>query len=1328
MKRIHLDSMSAGVLFVSKYFKRRLVGYVDTFTGKVATGWIKGQASDQPIAVDLYINDLCVAQSVVANLVRSDLKDAGYGNGGYGFEISVPSIRDDREEVTISVHLAGQKRPAITRKFKRVDQVDVDTRQADASADLIESETNITLNSASESQYIHVDVKLPPKDTYICNIDQLSPNEIRGWAINPVRPGHVFIVEILINGVLFNSVNNEQPRNDLKKKGMSEGLGGIRCLLPFDYLNEGKYRVAMRMPDGSVRESTIDIPGPRRSPAYSPFVALERPVSVIVPIYNAFDDVVVCIERLRKYTPESMEILLIDDCSPDPRIARVLEEAEGVNNIRVLRNSQNLGFTRTVNLGIAEAGRNNVIILNSDARVTPGWSEGLRLAASSGPRIATVTAMSDRAGAFSAPSVGNENELPVGVDEVAYARAFRRWGLGLYPVVPTGNGFCMYISRDCIEEIGSLDAEAFPRGYGEENDFCMRARLTGWRNIIDDRTYVFHERSKSFGAAKTDLMAAGRAMIDARYPDYKRAIQIFSTCEKIALARYRARLALQDCIEQGVQRQRVLYVTSTQTGGTPQTNRDLMKALSDSIDCWNLRCDSKVLELSRLVGDQIQLVCQHKLEEAVDPLTHRSAEYDAVLTNWILSFDFDLVHIRHLAWHSLSLPRLVKGIGRKVIFSFHDFYALSPTIKLIDDAGIFLGEQFLPGGSMFRESLWPDGSQPEPTGVWAEMWRERFEKELLICDAFVTTSNSARALILKRMPNLPAHRFVVIPHGRDFASFHHQRDLPRHGKPLRILVPGNINPAKGLDIISSLCELDKENLLEFHVLGNVNKSNIRNGSRIIEHGTYERNDFLKRVKSIQPHIGAIFSIWDETYCHTLTELWAAGLPAVVFDFPTVATRVRETGAGWVVEHNDIPALYERILELAFDREQQKAADAAVTDWQVGQGAGNSTRMMAAEYLGVYRDVLLGRNQVLGRRTAAKIGVVCPANANLTQASASTYIRIWERTRNSIDRDVNYIRMTPESLLANVRSGALDGAIIQRTAIPRTMVPELLSAFAVSGIRYMVDLDDDLLDVPPTKDPQGIYSTYAPTLQQLLTGAELVTVSTISLQRAVDTFNRNVIVVPNSLSGRLWRAPPVSRLSDGIVRALYMGTQTHHDDLMMIMAALEATAASHSNFRLTVIGGTSENIVTSDRAGWLKHIAVPPDQREYDVFVRWLRQEASWCDFAIAPLQDTKFNGGKSSLKILDYAALALPILASDVSVYEDIGKSAPAVHLVGNTIAKWKAALNRQVMVTEKSPRLGETNRMWVLENHFMEATLPDFDQLVLTHLKYASEALQQAS
>lgn len=1160
-----------------------------------------------------------------------------------------------------------------------------------------------------------LDEKLQEHSLYRHKLEQSDAGSIRGWCVNEKKPSEVFGLDVLIDGHFYIKIKNDGRRLDLKKKGMSDGLGGLEFANPAIYLKEGQYSISLRLPDGSLSESIVV----EATESELETINLgdkfpQRGVTIIVPIFNAPDDVDVCIQRLLDYTPSFAQILLIDDCSSDERISQILARYAATESIRILRNDKNLGFTRTVNLGIAEAGQDDVVLLNSDARVTPGWLEGMLLAACSAPCIATVTAMSDRAGAFSAPDMGNDNKLPEGVDEITYARAFRRRSLGLYPRVPTGNGFCMYVSRECINSIGALDAQAFPRGYGEENDFCMRAWRAGWSNVIDDRTYVFHDRSKSFGDTKTELLAAGRTVVDERYPEYKIAIRVFSKCQKIALARNRARLAMQDCVDaRGTSwLPRVLFVTATQTGGTPQTNRDLMEALEGAFDGWVMRCDSKMLELSHMSEDgKTRIVRSRKLQEPVDPLTHNSPDYDKLVCSWLQEFNFDLVHIRHLGWHGLSLPRIAKQLGAKVVFSFHDFYALSSTIKLIDDKGVFLGNHFLEEGSVYRESLWPQDALPIPNGSWVTFWRERFQAALEYCDAFVTTAESARKLILEAMPRLPAERFVVIPHGRDFEKFYRIRQKPKNRELIRILVPGNVNAVKGLEIIRALIEYDEFGKLEFHILGSLIGEVPKTG--VVTWGAYKRHEFAEKAREANPHLGIIFSVWDETYCHTLTELWSVGLPAAVFNFPNVADRVRQSGAGWVLDHHNISELYEEILRLAFDEEEYEKTEKALTDWQEGYGLANSTAQMAAGYLNIYSDVLCEGSRkklVLSPYSRKRIGVVCPASPDLRHAPGSTHIRIWERIRNAIDRKVTYIKMTPAMLLASMRKNMLDAVIIQRTAIPQDMVETVIEKLAQSKIRYSLDLDDDLLDVPRDKDPHGTYVSYAPALRLLIASANVVTVSTPALEENLKTMHSHVVLLPNQLSDRLWRPAPQMRILDNTVRALYMGTTTHDDDFALVLPALDAVAHACPHFRLSLVGVTTKKYLKDDRP-WIEILEAP--DKNYLKFTKWLRSQSARFDFAIAPLCETIFNKRKSDLKLLDYGALGIPVIASNIGVYK--ATNAPGVCLVSNENQSWRDALYKKVTLGSEGRISGDQLRQWVLRERMISKNIVSFDELILS-------------
>jgi GT2 family glycosyltransferase/glycosyltransferase involved in cell wall biosynthesis len=249
-------------------------------------------------------------------------------------------------------------------------------------------------------------------------------------------------------------------------------------------------------------------------------------LSIVIPVYGAIDAVRECVASVLRHTdPATAKVLLIDDCSPGADMGTLLEMFASLPGVTVLRNASNLGYTRTVNLGLRHTGDDDVILLNSDTIVTPQWVEGLRSTAYSQPRVGTVTAMSDNAGAFSFPWPDRTNPKPPEVGHDDYAATLVTALAGLAPVdLPTGSGFCMYLRRALIAQVGLFDEAAFPRGYGEENDLCQRALKAGWRNLLSPHAFVFHLRSASFGVERESLARQGLDVVLARYPDYLRDV------------------------------------------------------------------------------------------------------------------------------------------------------------------------------------------------------------------------------------------------------------------------------------------------------------------------------------------------------------------------------------------------------------------------------------------------------------------------------------------------------------------------------------------------------------------------------------------------------------------------------------------------------------------------------------------------------------------------------------------------------------------------------------------------------------------------------------
>lgn len=264
-------------------------------------------------------------------------------------------------------------------------------------------------------------------------------------------------------------------------------------------------------------------------------------VTIIVPVYQALDDVRRCLHSLERTLPVATRVLLADDASPDPEIQKLLSrtvETSGLN-IHAVRRERNLGFVGNVNQAFAEAAQGDVILFNSDAWGTPDWYEAMLACADSDPRIATITPWSNNAEICSLPNFCRAAPVPDEAEATRIAAAVRDAGAPTYPELPTGVGFCMFIRRAALNSLGNFDEATFGRGYGEENDFCRRAAGHGWRNVLCDNAYVAHRGGASFSAEGHHPGGENLARLNARYPDYNARIADFIRRDPLAPLRQR---------------------------------------------------------------------------------------------------------------------------------------------------------------------------------------------------------------------------------------------------------------------------------------------------------------------------------------------------------------------------------------------------------------------------------------------------------------------------------------------------------------------------------------------------------------------------------------------------------------------------------------------------------------------------------------------------------------------------------------------------------------------------------------------------------------------
>ena len=1021
---------------------------------------------------------------------------------------------------------------------------------------------------------------------------------------------------------------------------------------------------------------------------------LSSPVSVIVPIYNNPEELQRCIDSVLRCTNLPFELILVDDCSLDPAIAALLEKYDAHSVVRILRNRTNQGFVRSANIGM-KATEHDVVLLNSDTEVTTRWLQKLMIAAYSDPEVATVTPFSNAGGAFSVPEIGVNAPLPFPFTVLKIARLTERLSSCAYPQVPTGNGFCMYIKRQALDKIGGFDEENFGRGYGEENDFCMRALKAGWRHVIDDSLFVYHRGASSFGEEKERLLKQNREILDRLHPEYTGLVREFTNSSEINALRSR----IGDRLKNGtsdlhLDKSRVLFILHEGSGGVPLTVTDIVSRVSETNECFLLTSTGSEMFLSVWQDNSKVEMRRWQLQHTWSAKNYRCEAARRVYFQVLNGLGIDLVHIHHLFKHSFDAPLLCRQMGIPVVLSFHDYYFACPSVHLLDQNSVFCGGQCTPGlaqcmipSPMLRDLPMLKQYLPE--------WRREVAQVLDCCDAFVTMAESVRDVYLSAFPQLKEKPFWIIEHGRDFKPVAGVASPPSPGQPVRILTAGNIDHHKGSGFIRELKKLDRENLLEFHFLGTADE-NVRHIG--VHHGVYARDDFARLARKIRPSFAAVFSIWGETYCHTLTEAWSVGLPVLGSQLGAVSERIETYGGGWKIDMSDPAGTLKQIHQIVSDTAKYQAAVKAVERIQF-----QTVEEMADDYRALY-GYLWSKNK---SEEPLRLGCIVPAGNR-----GSTFVRIrlplaHEDVRRRLVAVSLPRRFTATQLNDRIDRLGLATILVQREALDKDRAALLVEVCRGRGIRLVFEIDDNLLEVKQSHADFAFYDSKIEVVRYLAESANQLTVSTRELQEQLLPLNRHTEVVENALDEWLWfspaPAPARSTRSDSII-AGYMGTNTHGADLEMIRAPfLRARDRLLRDYDirlvLQLIGGMSQDQASPP---WYDRLDVPKGLSYYPRFVRWMLQTIEW-DFGLAPLVMNPFNAAKSALKFLEYAALGLPGIFSAVGEYREvINHRQNGLLATSNSPQEWEELIVELASSESLRRKLAATARQQTVDHHLI--------------------------
>lgn len=497
-------------------------------------------------------------------------------------------------------------------------------------------------------------------------------------------------------------------------------------------------------------------------------------VDIIIPVYNGYDDLQLCIPSVLKHTDLTKHrVILINDCSPDGRIAPYLDGL-AQEHILVLHNEKNMGFSANVNKGMAQSTDRDVLLLNSDTIVTAGWLEKIAACAYREESIGTVTPLSNSATLCSVPVMCQDNPVPENVTVDEYAGLIEACSLKRYPTITVAVGFCMYIKRALIDAIGVFDAKTFGRGYGEENDFCNRAQQAGYHHVMCDDTFVYHKGTASFDTEdKKKLLEEHEAILNERYPSQMEQNHLY--CMENPDQEIRDNINMYTKLHNG--RQNILYLLHldfqegafNNIGGTQIHVKELTMALRDEYNVFVAARDGEYLRLT-IYTEQEEISLKFEIGEAPQFPVFHDENLRRIYEQILLAFDIDMVHIQHSQDLTLDLYFAAEHFGIPVIATIHDFYYACPTIILLDQNNRFcqpqdellLGEQCR---QRCKECL-RQKKDIAPQVDYLKIWRRENKKALSLCRKLIFPSASARDIMLSYFPDLK-EKCMVIGHGED---------------------------------------------------------------------------------------------------------------------------------------------------------------------------------------------------------------------------------------------------------------------------------------------------------------------------------------------------------------------------------------------------------------------------------------------------------------------------------------------------------------------------------------------------------------------------------
>lgn len=1058
---------------------------------------------------------------------------------------------------------------------------------------------------------------------------------------------------------------------------------------------------------------------PRLAAVADPEPERTAPLDIAITIYNNAAALSQCLDSLRPTLTDDDTVWLIDDASDEPAIGQVMRDFAAVHaHTRRIRMERNRGFVGAANEALSRSER-DVVLLNSDTVVTSGWLEQLQASLDRNPRAGIACPISNRATLLSAcpdPEIGDTEETARRAAETTTGDL----------CLPTAVGFCMLIRRALLQNIG-LFSEAFAPGYGEENDFAMRAMAAGWDIVAADRACVFHESGGSFGSDRANaLQIRHQARLDRIWPEYGPMVRAWWRDNPL-------RAKTEFLASPPDERPAVLHVLHRQyhVGGTERVTRTLVGALRDRYrqtliypgetlsgaadaelralePCRELMLNNRwIRPATRIGGHGADFTC---------PQTER------LLARMIDGSGADIVHFHHmLHWDSLVLPALARSMGCRVVISVHDFWFNCPIHNQLEHAtgqpcgvphardddrcrACLAGHGFpaAPAGSPGRDD------DKAPIGAFVRSRHALVGNMLQDADAVVVPSAFIRDKLLAAFSGLGDGKLIVQPHGVPEPQT--RAEPPGRGQRVVAYFGGDL-ALKGAGIVLHLARALADADIVFRIHGRIRGFDAsRIPSNVELRGYYNPGEIDRVMRDID--LALLPSFYEESFSMVASECWAHGVPVLASSRGALRERVLPDRNGWLVEEMTAAAWESALRDalagdrLATCREALRALQTVTVEEAAAAHDTLYRRLLARHGAPARADNAIrggddAADTVLAGFKHKRAAFFATATVRPRQSHCLGIVRDhWGtahyRVRYPLD-DLGRSHTAREVRFHVVRDAGFDVTqTLQRGQTRHVAVQPFVSdegvrlmerLHRIPGLAVTLVIDDLWTALRPDNPVRASLPQDLPErLQYLAALSHTLVLTNAALQEHLALEHKNTHIIDNALPDWVWNehaTPPRPRTTSRKPRLGWAGAPQHGADLAFLEPVVRATA---DEVDWVFLGMCPDGLAG---LGVEAHRMVPFDQ--------YLPKLAGLgLDLALAPLTRDPFNECKSHLKLLEFGALGIPAIAADMAAYQQ----APVPVAAPDDADAWMAAIARLLGCEKDRMEHALTLQQWVRDHH----------------------------